>query len=82
MPGMDEMKQYLGDIIIAVPYSARQAAASGHDLDAELQLLAVHGTLHLLGHDHADLEEKAKMWQAQTAVLTKLGLAHIKPTET
>lgn len=82
MPGMAEMETCLGDIIIALPYAARQAAAAGHDVAAECQLLAVHGTLHLLGYDHADPDEKAAMWQAQTAVLAQLGLAHITPTET
>jgi probable rRNA maturation factor len=82
MPGMADMAAYLGDIIIALPYAARQAAAAGHTTDAECQLLAVHGTLHLLGYDHADPDEKAEMWAAQTAVLTQLGLAHITPTET
>ncbi len=82
MPGMANMAAYLGDIIIALPYAARQAAAAGHTADAECQLLAVHGTLHLLGYDHADPDEKAEMWAAQTAVLTQLGLAHISPTET
>jgi probable rRNA maturation factor len=82
MPGMETMAAYLGDIIIALPYAARQAAAAGHDPDAELQLLAVHGTLHLLGYDHANPDEKAHMWSAQTAVLTQLGLSHITPTET
>jgi probable rRNA maturation factor len=81
MPGMANMAAYLGDIIIALPYAARQAAAADHDTTAELQLLAVHGTLHLLGYDHANPEEKAAMWGAQTAVLTQLGLAHIIPTE-
>ena len=82
MPGMAEMETYLGDIIIALPYAAQQAAAAGHETAAELQLLAVHGTLHLLGYDHAGPDEKAAMWQAQTAVLIQLGLAHITPTET
>ena len=72
---------YLGDIIISVPFAAEQAVASGHPTIAELQLLAVHGTLHLLGHDHADKVEKDKMWAAQTAVLTTLNLPHINPTE-
>jgi probable rRNA maturation factor len=81
MPGMEAIATYLGDVIIALPYAARQAAAAGHDTDAELQLLAVHGTLHLLGYDHADPPEKAEMWAAQTAVLTQLGLSHITPTE-
>lgn len=82
MPGMAGMTPYLGDVIIALPYAAQQATAAGHETDAELQLLAVHGTLHLLGHDHANPDEKAAMWQAQTAVLSQLGLAHITPTET
>lgn len=83
MPGMEMagMPTYLGDIAISVPYAQRQAAQAGHDLGAELQLLAIHGTLHLLGHDHAEEEEKEKMWVAQTAVLTHLELAHVKPTE-
>lgn len=42
---------YLGDILISVAYAGRSAAAAGHDLDAELRLLAVHGLLHLLGHE-------------------------------
>ncbi len=82
MPGMEDTHDYLGDIIISVPYAQRQANASGHSLSAELQLLAVHGTLHLLGHDHAEAEEKRCMWDAQTAVLTQLGLPNIAPTET
>jgi probable rRNA maturation factor len=81
MPGMAQAN-YLGDIIISLPYAARQAAAAGHKTESELQLLAVHGTLHLLGYDHAIPEEKAAMWDAQTAALTQLGLGHINPTET
>ena len=79
IPGMDAL--YLGDIIISVPFATEQAVTSGHPAIAELQLLAVHGTLHLLGHDHADADEKDRMWGAQTAVLTSLNLAHITPTE-
>lgn len=82
MPGMADMATYLGDIIIALPFAAQQAAAAGHNTAAECQLLAIHGTLHLLGYDHGAPDEKAAMWQAQTAVLTQLGLAHITPTET
>ena len=83
MPGMElaGMPAYLGDIAISVPYAQRQAAQAGHDLAAELQLLAIHGVLHLLGHDHGEPEEKEKMWAAQTAVLAQLGLEHVKPTE-
>jgi probable rRNA maturation factor len=71
---------YLGDIAISVPYAARQAAQAEHDLAGELQLLAVHGVLHLLGYDHLDPDEKEEMWAAQTAVLAALNLSHVTPT--
>jgi probable rRNA maturation factor len=41
----------LGDILISVPQAAANAAAAGHSLLEELRLLAVHGLLHLLGHE-------------------------------
>lgn len=72
---------YLGDIAISLPYATHQAEVAGHPVTAELQLLTVHGVLHLLGFDHADIIEKGEMWAAQTAVLSQLGLAHIHPTE-
>jgi probable rRNA maturation factor len=43
---------FLGDIVIAKGQAARQAARIGHPLWAELRVLALHGLLHLLGHDH------------------------------
>jgi len=69
---------YLGDILVSIPRATLQAQAAGHSLEAEVQLLVVHGTLHLLGHDHAEAEEKAVMWQAQSEVLSRLGLPFIK----
>ena len=44
---------YLGDIVIATGVARRQACAEGHPLGTELRCLALHGLLHLLGHDHA-----------------------------
>ena len=58
--------RYIGDILISIPRAQSQADAAGHPLASEVQLLVVHGTLHLLGHDHAEPEEKARMWQAQS----------------
>jgi len=43
---------YLGDIIIAVPRAHAQALELGHSLHRELEILAVHGFLHLLGFEH------------------------------
>lgn len=71
IPGHDS---YLGDVIIAVPVAAQQAASAGHTFVAELSLLVVHGVLHLLGHDHLEADEKERMWAVQDAVLTDLGL--------
>ena len=73
---------YLGDILISIPRAAQQALAGGHPLEAEVQLLVVHGVLHLLGHDHAEAEEKALMWNEQAKVLERLGLAYVKIQDT
>jgi probable rRNA maturation factor len=51
-----------------------QAAAAGHSPNSELALLAVHGVLHLLGHDHDRADRKAAMWEAQRRILDRLGL--------
>lgn len=69
---------YLGDILISIPRAAQQAQSAGHPLEAEVQLLTVHGTLHLLGFDHASDEEKAVMWNEQAKVLERIGLSRIK----
>jgi probable rRNA maturation factor len=67
-----EMANYLGDIVIALPFTRRQAAALNRPLTDELRLLAVHGTLHLLGYDHAEPGEEAIMWAKQDAILAGL----------
>jgi probable rRNA maturation factor len=73
--------RYLGDILISVPYARKSAHQAGHPLEAELQLLVVHGVLHLLGHDHAKPREKARMWKAQHEILVQLGLGEIQIRE-
>lgn len=80
-PQEDGEEPYLGDIAISAPYASRQAEAAGHALEEELQLLTVHGVLHLLGHDHGEDDEKAEMWRVQNAILDQLGVGHINPTE-
>jgi probable rRNA maturation factor len=44
--------EFLGDLVIDVPYAARQARRLGHTLGREVQILLAHGLLHLLGYDH------------------------------
>ena len=73
--------RYIGDILISIPRAQTQAEAAGHPLEAEAQLLVVHGILHLLGYDHAGPEEKARMWKAQAEILETLGLGQIEIRE-
>jgi len=42
----------LGDVVISVPTAARNARRQGHSVQRELDILALHGFLHVLGHDH------------------------------
>ncbi len=69
--------RYLGDILISIPRAQAQARSAKHPLESEVQLLVVHGVLHLLGHDHADEEDKARMWKAQSEILESIGLSGI-----
>lgn len=76
LPDMFENEPlYLGDLVIAYPYAAEQAAREGHDLQDSLCLLVIHGTLHLLGFDHDTPENKAIMWAEQSACLQEIGVS-------
>jgi probable rRNA maturation factor len=63
---------YLGDIIISVERANQQAQEQGHSLDFEIVLLAIHGTLHLLGFDHYEPEDQREMWAIQEAIFQQL----------
>jgi len=73
--------RYIGDILISIARAESQATAAGHPLESEVQLLVVHGVLHLLGHDHAEPTEKARMWKAQSEILERLSLGNIQIRE-
>ena len=54
-------KFYLGDIVISVPQAFKQCFSQKHGLERELELLTIHGFLHLVGLDHAKgFEEEEK----------------------
>jgi probable rRNA maturation factor len=59
----------LGDVVLCPQVAAVQARQHGHSTQAELDLLTVHGVLHLLGYDHADPEEEAEMFGLQNELL-------------
>ncbi len=58
----DDGRKGIGDIAISVPQTERQAAEKETSFERELAMLAVHGTLHLLGYDHATPEEERVMF--------------------
>lgn len=70
----DLESHYLGDVVISFPRAAEQAKKRGHPVESELQLLVIHGVLHLLGFDHGSIEEKQAMWKVQGQILQALGL--------
>ena len=54
----------VGDIVVCPEVAAAQAAGHAGSFEDEVALLLVHGSLHLLGHDHALDDERAAMWCA------------------
>jgi probable rRNA maturation factor len=64
----------LGDVVVNVPQTKRQALEAGKPFKAELALLVVHGVLHLLGYDHMRLDESKKMFALQDSLLKKFGV--------
>jgi len=66
----------LGDVVIDLDQALRQAADGDWGVLEELVLLAIHGTLHLLGHDHAELDEEQRMRAAEHHVLGVLHRRH------
>ncbi len=64
---------YLGDIVVAFPYTAVHAEADGFPLEDVLVLLAVHGSLHLLGFDHDTIDNQVEMWAVQRETMGQLG---------
>ncbi|HEX7225832.1 MAG TPA: rRNA maturation RNase YbeY [Candidatus Limnocylindria bacterium] len=66
----------LGDVVIDVDQALRQAADGDWSVVEELVLLAIHGTLHLLGHDHAEIDEEARMRALEHDVLAVLHRRH------
>lgn len=67
-------EELLGDILISLETTARQAEEYGHSLERELAYLTVHGMLHLLGYDHEEPADQAEMRLEEEAVLASLGI--------
>ena len=71
-PGMvneEPEEGILGDLVLCPSIAAEQATTAGHSTTDELDLLTVHGILHLLGYDHAEPEEHREMFGLQDELL-------------
>lgn len=59
----------LGDVVIAPSVAAQQAVDLGHTIEHELDVLLVHGVLHLLGYDHEADDDAGAMAAREAALL-------------
>lgn len=64
----------LGDIVICLDVARNQAAEFGHSLEREMMYLICHSTLHLLGYDHIEEDDKVKMRAKEKEVMKNLGV--------
>ncbi len=62
----------VGDVVVCPSVAAENAPAHAGSTDDEIALLLVHGTLHLLGYDHMEDDERARMWQRERELLDQL----------
>ena len=63
---------FLGDIAISFEHAKRQAAEFGHPVNKEIEILMLHGVLHLLGFDHE--KDRGQMARAESKWRAALGL--------
>ena len=79
-PGLvneDPEEGVLGDLVVCPTVAERQAeeartkGQAGYTSEDEMDLLTVHGILHLLGYDHAEPDEKTEMFGLQTRLLAE-----------
>jgi probable rRNA maturation factor len=74
-PGSDseevEDDATIGDILLCPQVAAEQAPANGQTPREEVDLLTIHGVLHLLGYDHAEDEERREMFALQARLLAE-----------
>ena len=73
-PGLvneDPEEGVLGDLVLCPAVAERQGEIAGHGTMAEVELLTVHGILHLLGYDHAEPGEHKEMFGLQDRLLAE-----------
>ena len=69
--------KYLGDIVISEQFAKKEAKKNNKEVDIELQMLLVHGYLHLLGYDHILPKDRKNMFSLQNKILNNMNKNHI-----
>ncbi len=77
LDGVEPDAELVGDVVLCPDVAARQAPEHAGEVADELALLVVHGGLHLAGWDHAEADERDRMWDRERELLTGL---HRPPT--
>lgn len=67
-------ERLLGDIVISVDTARRQAAEYDAPLQNEIYRLLIHGILHLLGHDHQEPGQRARMESEERRLAAAIGM--------
>ena len=73
-PLYEEGEDPVGDIYVGYEQAVRQAQANDVEPREELARLAVHGVLHVLGHDHpaGARRLRSRMWQVQESIIAQV----------
>lgn len=76
--GQPPPRGLLGDIVICPAFTSAQAPGNGRTNQEEIEYLLIHGLLHLLGHDHAEPDEKAVMFGLNDRIISDWRQAEAK----
>lgn len=68
------VEDILGDIIICIPKVQEQAIQYNHSFERELSYMVVHGFYHLMGYDHIEENDRAKMRPKEEKILQELNI--------
>ncbi len=74
-----EQAPLLGDVVICPEVAFAQAPGHTGSFASEMALLTVHGTLHILGHDHGETEQRLQMQERERRHLAAIDVAHPVP---
>ena len=66
----------LGDIVISLETTRREAALENKSFEDHLCHLVIHGFLHLFGYDHQTEEDAIRMESLETRILNEFGIAN------